>query len=120
MSCLFDSLSYFINEESFKIRQIICDYLQENKPIIEGIETSEVLKFENNDSTNYIENMRLISTCGGGIEIQCACNIWNIQINIANYRENNNKTMEFFPLYGNSKKIINILWNGGHYEPIKI
>ena len=116
MSCLFDSLSYFIKEDSFKIRQMICDYLQENKPIIEGLETSEILKFENQD---YIANMRLISTCGGGIEIQCACNIWNIQINVENYRENNNKKMEFIPLHGNSEKIINIFWNGGHYEPIK-
>ena len=35
MSCLFNSLHYFIpNESSFDIRQKICDYLQGNKKII--------------------------------------------------------------------------------------
>ena len=43
MSCLFNSLSYFVQEDSYKIRQTICDYLQENKPIIDGLETHHVL-----------------------------------------------------------------------------
>ena len=37
MSCLFNSLSYFIPENSYNIRQKICDYLEENKPIIKNI-----------------------------------------------------------------------------------
>jgi len=119
MSCLFNSLSYFIHEESFIIRQIICDYLQENKPIIEGLETCEVLNFECNNANNYIQHMRLMSTWGGAIEIQCACNIWNIQINITNYRDGGNKIIEFIPLNGNNTKTINLYWTGGHYEPIK-
>lgn len=35
MSCLFNSLSYFIKEDSNIIRNKICDYLEENKQIIE-------------------------------------------------------------------------------------
>ena len=120
MSCLFNSLSYFIQEDSFKIRQMICDYLQENKPIMDGIETHEILAFENNDDANsYIESMRLASTLGGAIEIQAACNIWNLQINVSNYRDTNGKIIEILPLKGNSEKTIHIYWNGGHYEPIK-
>ena len=119
MSCLFNSLSYFLNENSNKIRQTICDYLQENKPIIEGLETYEVIQFEINNVDSYINNMRLTSTWGGAIEIQCACNIWNIQINVSNYRDNSNKVIEFIPLNGNNTKTINIYWTGGHYEPIK-
>jgi hypothetical protein len=119
MSCLFNSLSYFISEDSYKIRQTICDYLQENKPIIEDLETSEVLKFENNDVNSYIENMRSMSTWGGAIEIQCACNIWNLQINVSNYRDAGNKIIEFIPLNGNNTKTINVYWTGGHYEPIR-
>ena len=43
MSCLFNSLSYFIKLDGYTIRQMICDYLQQNKPIIDGLETSEIL-----------------------------------------------------------------------------
>lgn len=119
MSCLFNSLSYFIPEDSCKIRQLICDYLQENKPIIDGLETYEVIKFENADTNKYISNMRLTSTWGGAIEIQCACNIWNLQINVSNYRDRENKIIEFIPLHKNNEKTINIYWTGGHYEPIR-
>lgn len=31
MSCLFNSLSYFINENSYDIRQKICNYLENNR-----------------------------------------------------------------------------------------
>ena len=79
MSCLFNSLSYFINIDSYTIRQLICNYLQENKPIIDGLSTDTILEYENN---NYISNMRQTSTWGGAIEIQCACNIWKCQINV--------------------------------------
>jgi hypothetical protein len=53
MSCLFNSLSYFINESSCQIRQKICDYLQSNLPIMDGIETSCVLELEKNSASNY-------------------------------------------------------------------
>jgi hypothetical protein len=119
MSCLFNSLSYFIQENSFQIRQKICDYLQENKPIIDGIETHEVLKFESINANSYITNMRSTSTWGGAIEIQCACNIWNLSINVKNFRDQTNRTIEFIPLSSNSEKTINIYWTGGHYEPIR-
>ncbi len=124
MSCLFNSLSYFIKENSFNIRQQICDYLDQNKPIIDGLETHEILKFENNDINSYISSMRSTSTWGGAIEIQAACNIWNLKINVFNYRDfspngENNKIIEFLPINGVIKESINIYWNGGHYEPIK-
>ena len=118
MSCLFNSLNYFIKEGSYEIRQKICDYLQENKPIIDGLETNIVLMFENPDINKYITNMRSISTWGGAIEIQCACNIWKLRINVKNYRDNKNKTIEFLPVNSNYNETINIYWTGGHYEPI--
>ena len=122
MSCLFNSLSYFIKENSFNIRQQICDYLQQNKPIIDGLETHEILKFENPDINTYIITMRSMSTWGGAIEIQAACNIWNLRINVSNYRDsiqNEAKIIEFIPINGIIKESINIYWNGGHFEPIR-
>lgn len=118
MSCLFNSLNYFIQEGSYEIRQKICDYLSENKPIIEGIETHEVLKFENDNINHYIMNMRNMSTWGGAIEIQSACNIWNVRVIVKNYRDNNNMSIEFIPCNAPYEKTIHIYWTGGHYEPI--
>jgi len=55
MSCLFNSLSYFIKDTSFNIRQKICDYIEQNKPLIDGIETKDIIKYE---GTNYIEKKK--------------------------------------------------------------
>lgn len=118
MSCLFNSLNYFIKEGSYEIRQKICNYLQENNPIMDGLETKYVLALENQTPEHYISNMRSMSTWGGAIEIQCACNIWSIRINVKNYRDNNHRVIEFVPLNSSPDKTINIYWTGGHYEPI--
>ena len=118
MSCLFNSLNHFIGEGSYEIRQKICNYLQQNKKIIDGLSTSNILELEDCSAEKYISNMRLKSTWGGAIEIQCACNIWGLKINVKNYRDNNNRTIEFLPLNNSYNKTINIYWTGGHYEPI--
>jgi len=115
MSCLFNSLNHFIGEGSYEIRQKICNYLQQ---IIDGLSTSNILELEDCSAEKYISNMRLTSTWGGAIEIQCACNIWALKINVKNYRDNNNRTIEFLPLNNSYNKTINIYWTGGHYEPI--
>jgi hypothetical protein len=119
MSCLFNSLQHFIGEDSYTIRQKICDYLQENKPIISGLDTTTVISFE---QSNYIRKMRLPSTWGGAIEIQAACNIWQLRIIVKNYRiyarRGPNKDIEFLPISGIYNKTIQIYWTGGHYEPV--
>ena len=50
MSCLFNSFSYFLKLDSRSIRNKICDYLQENKPIIDGLDTKMILDM---DRPNY-------------------------------------------------------------------
>jgi len=35
---------------------------------------------------------------GGAIEIQSACNIWNLRIIVLNNRNNENTNIEFLPL----------------------
>jgi hypothetical protein len=96
---------------------MICDYLQENKPIMDGLDTYDILKLESTNETTYIEHMRLMSTWGGAIEIQCACNIWNAQINVLSLQ--NEKVIEFIPLNGVINQTFNVSWTGGHYEPIR-
>ena len=118
MSCLFNSLSYFIPESSNNIRQKICDYISQNKPLIKGIETKDIIKYE---EKNYIEKMRNTNTWGGAIEIQAACNIWKCKINVRNKRgrKNQHSNIEFIPTSTIIANTFELEWTGGHYEPVR-
>ena len=116
MSCLFNSLSYFIPETSLNIRQQICNYLEANNTIIDGIETKDILNMESKD---YIQSMRNQSTWGGAIEIQAACNIWKMGINVHDIRGGKKGIICFIPVVTEVLQTINISWSGGHYEPIR-
>jgi len=125
MSCLFNSMSHFIKEDGGPngIRQRICDYLEKNLPILEGMETRDVLQLEAPTAAHYISKMRNPSTWGGAIEIQCACNIWNARIivhDIRNRNRNNNNKIEFLPFKSDNQHHsleLHLEWSGGHYEP---
>ena len=117
MSCLFNSLSHFIIIDSYNIRQIICNYLEKNQPIIDGIDTQLILSLDHSKDI-YINNMRSTSTWGGAIEIQVACNIWNLRIIIINIRNTPNTQIEFLPISNNYINTIHLSWNGNHYEPL--
>ena len=118
MSCLFDSLSFFIKLDSNIIRQIICNYLESNNNIIEGLDTNVILSLDM-PKDHYITNMRNMNTWGGAIEIQAACNIWGIKIVVVNKRDNNT-IIEFIPLNKKFNHMIGFIWNGIHFEPIQI
>jgi hypothetical protein len=101
MSCLFNSLHHFIpNESSHSIRQKICDYLQNNSPIMDGLETADILQLDSGPggAVKYIESMRNVSTWGGAIEIQAACNLWSFRIIVRNNREQEKSIIEFLPI----------------------
>jgi hypothetical protein len=117
MSCLFNSLSAFIHETPYDIRQIVCDYLERDGPIIQGLDTKFVLELENK---NYLKDMRKTSTWGGANEIQAACSIWRIRVIVKNYRDRSEKDIEFIPIYGDYVKTVSLYWTGGHYEPIRV
>lgn len=120
MSCLFDSLSCFFIKDNVKVdsktvRNIICDYLDNNNKLIDGIETDFILSLDI-PKDQYINRMRQYAW-GGGIEIQAACNIWNVRILV--YIISDKKFIEFIPLNGTYNHTIEISWTGNHYEPIK-
>lgn len=116
MSCLFNSIQYFLPQlSSIDIRNKICDYLQQNGKLIDDISTQEIIALENN---NYIQEMRNPNTLGGAIEIQAACNIWNLKIIVKNDRDANGSIIEFLPINNNINNTIHLQWTGGHYEPI--
>ena len=115
MSCLFNSMSRFLQLDINIIRQQICDYLQNNNIIIDGITTNSILEMEGD---NYVDKMRGQSTWGGAIEIQAACNIWNLKVVVHNNRDNPHTMIEFLPVNNNNNitRIIELEWTGGHYE----
>lgn len=123
MSCLFNSLSHFLKINSSTIRSKVCDYLEKNGKIIEGIETKDLLAISDLDhpmtSEKYIQQMRKTSTWGGAIEIQSACNIWKIRILVIN-KSNLQKCsiIEFIPVTGQYISTVVIEWTGGHFEPV--
>jgi len=118
MSCLFNSISHFVDGNGQAVRQKICDYLQKNNKIIDGLDTKFILDMESKD---YVKKMRLSNTWGGAIEIQGACNIWNLKIVVKNIKHNkkNNVDIEFLPVGSVFNKTIHLTWSGGHYEPVR-
>jgi hypothetical protein len=131
MSCLFNSLSHFIPQtDPQTIRQRICDYLQANSPIIDGMATHDVLQLDSKTTDQYISAMRSPCTWGGAIEIQAACNIWNARIVVHDIRsghrhrhgpgQGHGQTIEFLPVSTNAAdKTFELEWSGGHYEPVR-
>jgi hypothetical protein len=117
MSCLFNSLSHFLIYNSNQIRQAICDYLEANQPLIDGLSTDFILSL---DDSNYIRNMRKSSEWGGAIEIQAACNLWNLRIIIHNMSSSKKTKIEFLPIRKEYVYTIELLWTGNHYEPVRI
>jgi len=109
-------MSYFLKTDSTTIRQEICTYLENNNKIIDGLDTKEILNMESN---NYVKNMRNTSTWGGAIEIQAACNIWNMSVIVHDIRNSRRDKITFIPINGRVNNTINITWSGGHYEPIR-
>ena len=125
MSCLFNSLSHFIPQtDPQAIRARICDYLQANSPIIDGMATHDVLQLDSGSSPDqYIGAMRSPCTWGGAIEIQAACAIWNARIVVRDIRSCQKQTIEFLPVFTNATnapdKTFTLEWSGGHYEPVR-
>jgi len=117
MSCLFNSLSYFLpNISSNELRQIICDYIKKNPTLIDGIETKDIIESSPNvRSLNaYVSNMSNTSTWGGGIEIKCFCDIFNAVV-IVHFQGNK---IEFIP-NTQSSRMIELYYTGSHYEPTR-
>lgn len=115
MSCLFHSLGQLLKIPTDTVRQTICDYLEANQPILEGMSTADILAM---DRPDYVQQMRNAYAWGGAIEIQAAANLWKARILVDNRRDPNRTVIEFLPISQTQEKTLHIYWTGGHYEPI--
>jgi hypothetical protein len=113
MSCLFHSLGALLHIPTDAVRQQICDYLDAGKPVLEGMETSDLLALE---GANYVARMRHASTWGGAIEIQVAVRLWNVNVTVQNRRDRTGPIEFVAP--APVSDTLTIYWTGGHYEPV--
>jgi hypothetical protein len=117
MSCLFQSLGYFLTDTNpERLRQEICNYLSSNPKLIDNLSIEELASFEGTNLKNYISDMRQSSTWGGAIEIKAFCDIFNINVNVIILKDK--KTVNFLSTNQPSLGTITISWNGSHFEPI--
>ena len=116
MSCLFQSLSHFINYlDENALRNIICDYLQSNPTIFDTISANQMIGWRDDmELSKYIIEMRNNNTWGSSLEIKAFCNIFNIVV-IVHYL---GKEIEFIPIMPNPRFLIRINYTGNHYEPM--
>lgn len=113
MSCLFRSLSKFVDLKTDELRQKICDFLEENPVLLDSQKVNDLINTQNIQPVDYIQNMRKPSTWGGGIEIKSFCDMYNYQVNV---HIPGNIIIPFYPKLL-PIKIINISWTGYHFTP---
>ena len=94
MSCLFESLSKFVNIHPTDLRQKICDFLQTNPRLMDGMSAEEIAKFDSDlPLDRYVFIMRQCSTMGGAIEIKAFCSLFYKNVKV--YSQPNQKIIEF-------------------------
>ncbi len=126
MSCLFNSLSKFTEftngNSSYDIRQKICDYLATNPILFDEIKAENVVLWESGmNLSTYIQRMRSTSTWGGATEIKCFCDLYKVNVEVVNIRNESSFTLltrNILFEVENSKGLVRISWSGGHYEPL--
>jgi len=126
MSCLFDSLSHFVNGlDASELRKKIVEYLSKDPIFFSDLQEQgklSVLLGSDRESPsnleNYIHQMSQEQTWGGAIEIRAFCDMFNVRVIVKILA--NNKDIEFVPGNSNEPPPNNIMigFTGNHYVPI--
>lgn len=117
MSCLFNSLSYFVREPPQAIRGRICDYLAADPALMDDLSASVVVALENGHAlAPYVARMRSPATWGGAIEIRAFVQLWRRPVRVWVIRQR--RWIEF-PCLEAAGPECRLSWTGGHYEPMR-
>lgn len=117
MSCLFNSLSYFVGEGPQVIRNKICDFLEKDEVLFDTVRCSDATQWEqNSELSKYVSSMRSPSVWGGAIEIKAFCELWNISVEV--YSSSCRLVASFVPSTSSSR-VVKLRWTGSHYDPIR-
>lgn len=116
MSCLFQSFSVAVAPDTTElIRQKICNHLASTEwKDQEGAEFWISWLEDNLTLPAYVARMRLPSSMGGALEIQCFAQLYRYRVIVQSLP--NQRNIEFIPFDGIYFKTLTISWNGGHYE----
>jgi hypothetical protein len=119
MSCLFQSLSYFLAHKDYgRLRQDICNFLESNQPLVDDLTIKDIAEFEGIDKDTYIQNMRNDNTWGGAPEIKAFCEMYNVIVKVI--VKQSGKLIEFKPSNTETTRFVVITWSGNHFEPFVI
>lgn len=119
MSCLFISLGRLVGHDPTALREMICEFMQQNPSILAGETVETVVGWTYGVPVNeYIREMRSTSTWGSALEIKSFCEIFGARVIVHNIADNN-KIIEFLPTTWRGATMY-ISWNGTHYEPIRL
>lgn len=120
MSCLFDSLARFIQDERVDgaiVRKVICEYLKSDPKMIDDMTASEVIKNETGlNLEQYISNMQMGSTFGGAIEIRAFTRVFKLNVLVNSIP--NKKEIEF--VENKRYRWAVLYWTGNHYEAVEL
>jgi hypothetical protein len=116
MSCLFDSLSFFVKRPSSEIRNEICDYLEKDPLLMDDVLASKIIEVESGKTLQeYVALMRHTSTQGGAIEINVFIKLWKLSVFV--FSQPTHRWIEFINP-DDPTNIIRLVWFGNHYAPI--
>jgi len=115
MSCLFNSFSRIVGEDSASIRARICDWLATDPALMEDLSASTVVLVESGRPLDaYVQQMRHMNTWGGAIEIRAFIQLWKRPVKVWAIRQR--RWIEFTCPEGNQDQECKLSWTGGHYE----
>lgn len=111
MSCLYDSLSHYVDIGSQELRTKICDYL-DSDPDIAGSTAEEIVAWQTNMSLDKYSALMRTNAWGGAIEIKAFCDIYqtNVRVQVPNSRE-----IEFIS-HKKTDRWVCIKWTGNHFS----
>lgn len=114
MSCLFQSLGYFVHVSADVLRQQICDYLEQNPVVLqEGVHAQEVTQWSDDTPLEeYIQLMRQPHTWGGALEIKAFADMYACNVQVKGQRT------IIFESSRPATREIHLLYTGNHYEAV--
>ena len=119
MSCLFQSLGYFMMDKNpSRLRKDICDYLESNPKMMDDLTLEQIVGLEGISNKSYVDQMRGENTWGGAIEIKAFCDLYGVNVEVIILADG--KKVTFNPKKGPSEISVIITWNGNHFEPAKL
>ena len=117
MSCLFDSLSSFIQyTDGSRLRQQIVDFLKTDPIMMDDVRFSCLMEWDNGDAEHYLQKMIHHDQWGGAIEIRAFCKLYKCRVVV--HIAENKRIVEFETDEIMNPPSYHILWTGNHFIPL--